>query len=119
MNKERVLNASIWVISALVAALFLLSAIPKFFDPGWVSRFARWGYTEGFLYLIAVLETLGAIGLLWPKWSAYAAVGLIGIMLGAMYTHLTHDQGIVWNLMYVVLLLLIAWHRWPQRTHRR
>ncbi|MGJ8662861.1 MAG: DoxX family protein [Marinicella sp.] len=115
MQKSKKLNISIWVISALIAALFLLSGIPKLFDPGWVRRFAQWGYSENFLYLIALLETAGAIGILMPKYAFYAAIGLVIIMLGAMYTHLTHDQGIIWNLAYVLFLTLIASYRWPQR----
>lgn len=107
----KVTRITVWIISGLVAALFLLSAIPKFFMPGWLGRFAAWGYSEWFLYLIAVLETLGAIGLLIPQLARYAAAGLIGIMLGAIYTHLSHGEGIVWNLGYIAALAYIGWHR--------
>lgn len=117
MNRAKILNLTLWAVTCLVAAMFLLSGVPKLFDPGWVDRFARWGYAEWFVYLIAVLEILGAIGLLVPKTAAYAALGLIIIMLGAMYTHLTHDQSnrIIWNLVYILLLGFIAIRRWQQR----
>ena len=115
MDKAKVLNTTTWAFSVLIAAMFLLSGIPKFFDPGWVSRFAKWSYSVEFLYLIAVLECLGAIGILIPKLSFYAAIGLIIIMIGAMYTHLSHDQSIIANLIYIVLLLFIAMMRRQQR----
>lgn len=117
MTQAKLIKITIWVLAALVAALFLLSAIPKFFDEGWIRRFASWGYSESFLYIIGVLETMGAIGLLIPRLAPYAALGLIGIMIGAIVTHLNHDQGIVWNLAYIAVLLLVGWYRWNELKH--
>ncbi|MDJ0654050.1 MAG: DoxX family protein [Xanthomonadales bacterium] len=114
MSLNKVLNVSVWVLAVLVAALFLLSAIPKFFMEGWVGRFAGWGYPEWFLYVIAVLEAAGAAGVLIPRLAPYAAAGLIGIMIGAMYTHLSHDQAIWWNIGYVVCLTVVGWYRWSR-----
>ncbi len=117
MNLAQIRNLTLWAVTCLVAVMFLFSGIPKFFDPGWVDRFARWDYAPWFVYLIAVSETLGAIGLLIPRTAAYAALGLVVIMLGAMYTHLAHGQGnrVIWNLVYVLLLGLIVAGRWHQR----
>ena len=111
LNKAKMANVGIWTLSVLTAALFLLSAIPKLTMPGWVGRFAAWGYPEWFLYVIAGLEIVGAIGLLVPRFAAHSAGLLIVIMFGAMYTHLTHDEGIWWNLAYLVCLTLIGWYR--------
>ena len=105
----------VWIMTGITSALFLVSAIPKFTLPGWVSRFAAWGYPEWFLYVIAVLEAAAAIALLIPRLAPYAAGGLVVIMLGAMYTHLTHGEGILWNVGYVVALGIIGWYRWQQR----
>lgn len=114
MNKAS--KIIIWVLVSLLAALFLLSAVPKFIDEGWIHRFASWGYSEIFLYIIATLEALGAIGLLMPKTSPWAAAGLIGIMIGAIYIHLTHDQGIWWNIAYITLLSIVGIYRWKERA---
>ncbi len=116
MNKARIMNIAVWVLAGLTAALFLLAGIPKFIEQGWVHRFASWGYSPWFLYLIAALEVAGAIGLLIPRLAPYAAVGLIVIMFGAMYTHITHDQGIWWNIGYVVVLSIIGLYRWQHRA---
>jgi uncharacterized membrane protein YphA (DoxX/SURF4 family) len=118
MNLTKLANIGIWVLAGLVAALFLLSGVPKLFDPGWVSRFAGWGYSAWFLYLIAVLEIAGAVGLLIPRLAPFAAAGLIIIMFGAMYTHITHDQGILWNVAYVVVLSAVGLYRWKHRKIR-
>lgn len=106
---------ALWTLTGIVSALFLLSAVPKFMMPGWVGRFAAWGYPEWFLYVIALFEVLGAIGLLVPRLASYAGLGLVVIMFGAIYTHLTHDEGILWNLAYIASLLTIAHFRWPRR----
>ena len=116
MTWNKAAKIGIWTLAGLVAALFLLSGVPKLLDPGWVSRFASWGYSEWFLYLIAGLEIAGAIGLLIPRLAPYAAAGLIIIMFGAMYTHLSHDQGIWWNVAYVVVLGVVGIYRWQHRA---
>jgi uncharacterized membrane protein YphA (DoxX/SURF4 family) len=76
------------------------------------------GYSAWFLYLIAVLEIAGAVGLLIPRLAPFAAAGLIIIMFGAMYTHITHDQGILWNVAYVVVLSAVGLYRWKHRKIR-
>lgn len=114
MNKSKLANIGVWVLSAVTAALFLLSAMPKFFMPDWLGRFEAWGYPEWFMYVIAILEAAGAVGLLIPRIAPYAAGGLMVLMLGAMYTHLTHAEGIVGNLIYIVSLTIIGVYRWRQ-----
>jgi len=116
VTRSKAANIAIWVLTALTAILFLLSGVPKFFEPGWVPRFADWGYPQWFLYVIASLEAIGAIGLLVPRFASYAAGLLIVIMIGAIYTHVTHDQSFVWNLGYVASLSVIGAYRWQGRT---
>ena len=57
-----------------------------------VISFARWGYPDWFMYLIGGLEVAGVIGLFIPKLRSLAIFGIIGIMLGAMYTHIVVDN---------------------------
>lgn len=114
MNKSKFQNIGIWVLSVAVSALFLMSAIPKFLMPGWVTRFAEWGYPEWFLYAIGALEAAGAIGLLIPRIAPFAAGGLILILFGAAYTHFTHEESVLMNLGYIVGLAVIGLYRWKQ-----
>ena len=46
------------------------------------------GYSAGFMQLIGGLELLGGVGLLLPQTRKLAALGLIGLMLGAIVTHI-------------------------------
>ena len=49
------------------------------------------GLPAWFGYVIGGAEVLGGIGLLIPRLSALAATGIIPIMLGAIYFHLTYE----------------------------
>lgn len=48
---------------------------------------ATYGYPVLFMRLIGVLELLGGIGLLVPAVRKWAALGLVGVMLGAVVSH--------------------------------
>ncbi|MFQ5526754.1 MAG: DoxX family protein [Thermoanaerobaculia bacterium] len=48
----------------------------------------------GLTSLIGVVELAGAIGLLIPKTTRWAAVGLVAVMLGAAYTHVSNGEGV-------------------------
>ena len=77
----------IWVLSILEAALFLSVGIPKILSvPIMVTEFGKIGLGQWFRYLTGILEIIGAIGLLIPKYSGYAALLLCAIMVGAVIT---------------------------------
>ncbi len=77
----------IWILSALEAALFLSVGIPKLLSvPIMVTEFAKIGLGQWFRYLTGALEVIGAVGLLIPKFSGYAALILCAVMVGAIIT---------------------------------
>ena len=77
----------IWILSILEAALFLSVGIPKLLSvPIMVTEFGKIGLGQWFRYLTGALEVIGAIGLLIPKYSGYAALLLCAIMVGAIIT---------------------------------
>jgi uncharacterized membrane protein YphA (DoxX/SURF4 family) len=83
-------------------------ALPKLMsDPETVANFERWGLPGKMYLVIGTFEILGAIGLLIPKTSAFAAVGLIMIMMGALYTHLTHGEMLM-AMMPVMVMMMLA-----------
>ena len=57
-----------------------------------VENFTRYGHTDAFRLFIGAAEVSGAIGLWIPRLAFWAALGLIIIMLGAVYTHVTHAE---------------------------
>jgi uncharacterized membrane protein YphA (DoxX/SURF4 family) len=114
------MNIALWVVQALLAALFLFAGGMKFVMsveemtkqiplPGW------------FLHFIGVCEILGALGLIlpWlrrirPGLTPLAAAGLVIIMIGATVIALMTD-GIAMALIPLVVGILcafVAYGRW-------
>jgi uncharacterized membrane protein YphA (DoxX/SURF4 family) len=126
------MNIALWIIQALLAALFLFAGGMKLVMPieemlkqmpltlpGWFVRF------------IGVVEVLGAIGLIlpWllhirPGLTPLAAAGLVVVMIGAtVYTLAAGDvASAVMPLVVGLLCAFVAYGRWrltPYRRHRR
>lgn len=87
-------NIIAWILQALLAAMFIYSGAHKLMDlAGTTKNFEGMGLPGWFATLIAVAELLGGIGLLVPRTVRPAALGLIVIMLGAVYMHATKIPG--------------------------
>ena len=113
-------NAVLWIVQALLAAVFLFSGGAKLAMPA--ATLIEQGQATGgvqlpvaFIKFIGVCELLGAIGLIvpWltgiqPRLTPIAAAGLVIIMIGASAINLTTTiPGIA--AITIVLGLLTAW----------
>jgi uncharacterized membrane protein YphA (DoxX/SURF4 family) len=108
----RVLTAKVvglWVLSAVLAAVFLIVGIPKIAgaENHWVRTFAMFGYPEWLRIVVGIVETLGAILLLIPASAGFAATALALLMLGATYAQLTVGEPIQ-ALLPIALFILLA-----------
>jgi len=79
------------VAAIVAAAVFASTGLAKL-DGAMIGRFEEWGYAPSFAIAIGVLELIGALGLLIPRCSARAALGLLVIMLGALGTHVIEGE---------------------------
>jgi hypothetical protein len=81
------------VVSVMLAAVLLLSAVGKIRrDPRQMVTMLKVGFPEDKLWLLALAEAAGAVGLVvglywWPLGVA-AALGVIGYFIGALVSHL-------------------------------
>jgi hypothetical protein len=119
------MNLSLWTITGLLAAAFLVAGASKLFIPqerlaqapggGWVLDFSG-----GFVKALGALEILGAVGLTLPALlgiapilAPLAAVGLALIMVGAAtVTFRRHEfKHTLGNLAYLALVAFVAWGR--------
>jgi uncharacterized membrane protein YphA (DoxX/SURF4 family) len=119
-DRRRAADITVWTVQVLLAAFLLIaSAAPKFAGQrDAVENFTKIGWGQWFRYLTGTCEAAGAIGLLVPRLATPAAVGLIGVMIGAVLTQLLVLDP-VWALLpafYGVLFAIIAWYRRPQAT---
>lgn len=86
-----------------------------------IERFRHWGFPDKFYLVIGVFKLLGAIGLLIPRMSGYAAAGLIALMIGAAATHLINGEGlqVLRPLIFIVFLALVVYLRRPWASKSR
>ena len=119
------MNVVVWVVTGLLAALFLMAGAMKLAKAkaqllenpsmGWVEDFS-----PAVLKLIALAEVAGAAGLILPgaldvaTWLVpTAAIGLAVVMAGAVITHLRRREypNMVVNLVLLALAVFVAIER--------
>ncbi|MFD6951427.1 hypothetical protein A6A08_09240 [Nocardiopsis sp. TSRI0078] len=119
------MNLALWIITGLLAAVFLLAGTTKLFIPreklakapggGWVEDFG-----SGFVKALGAVEVLGAVGLVLPAVLGIApvlvplaAVGLMVVMAGAAVVTFRREEPphAVLNLVYLALAAFVAWGR--------
>ncbi|GAA0987570.1 DoxX family protein [Acrocarpospora macrocephala] len=118
------MNIALWIITGLLAVIFLASGAVKLIQPKEKLAASGMGFAEDFsagaVKAIGTLEILAAVGLILPALLdiapvlvPLAAVGLVLLMIGASITHLRrHEaQAIVVNLAFLALAALVAWGR--------
>ncbi|MGH3942671.1 MAG: DoxX family protein [Pseudonocardiaceae bacterium] len=116
----RAMNITLWVVQVLLAVLFAFAGLVKLAGlQAEVDAFTQIGLGQWFRYVTGALELAGAIGLLIPRLCGLAALGLVGVMVGAAIVHLTvlppAGSALV-PAAFGIVLGLIAWARRPQRT---
>ena len=86
----------LWVVTVAVALGITLAGTTKFTaSESWIEMFNGWSYPTWFMYSVAVLEVLGGLTLLIPRFATYAAGVLAVIMAGAAFTVLTNTTDMV------------------------
>jgi putative oxidoreductase len=118
-RRTSVRNIVLWTVQVLLAVMFVLVALPKLLgDPTAVAGFKTIGFGQWFRYLTGVCELAGAIGLLIPRLSGLAAIGLVGLMVGATLTNLFLVPGAapvaVVTVLLGVVFAVIARARWSR-----
>ena len=102
-----------WILCLLLTFVFLLFGGMKLLGkPIMVQEFNQVGLGQWFRYFTGTLEVAGAIGLLIPKVSRWAALLLAVVMVGALIAHFTvlHSPPALAAIL-LVLTVLTAWLR--------
>jgi uncharacterized membrane protein YphA (DoxX/SURF4 family) len=116
------MNVALWIIAAVMAAVFLVAGTNKLLIPreklakapggGWVLDFSA-----GFVKALGAVEILGAVGLILPALLdiapvlvPLAALGLALIMIGAAIVEFRRQEftHVLLNLTYLALLVFVA-----------
>jgi uncharacterized membrane protein YphA (DoxX/SURF4 family) len=110
-----------WALSIVLAIEFFRSGYLNLMsDPKLVAAFQTFGYPHWFQVLTGALEVIAAIAVLVPRTAFWGAILLVCIMLGALYSHLSHGQTaeIVQPLIFLVLAIALAIVRRPATPSR-
>ena len=109
------MNTSLWIVQASLAFIFLLVGGVKVFRYDLAQKnmsFAR-TMSRAFVTFVGVVEILGAFGLILPSvtrivpiLTVLAAVGLSGIMMGAIGTHIKLKER--WQIISPLTLLALC-----------
>ena len=114
-SQGRALNVVLWAMQVLLALMFAMAGIVKLIgDPAMVEMFATIGIGQWFRYFVGALEVAGAVGVLVPRLSGLAALGLVCLMAGATFTNLfVLGASPLITVVPLVVGVLVAWGRWP------
>jgi putative oxidoreductase len=80
-----------WILTVVPSLLFVVSGGAKLAGLE-TEGFRGEGFPDGFVYLVGAIELFGALGFLYPRLATWAAVPLVGVMIGATATHAVHGQ---------------------------
>lgn len=111
MSKWRIAReVVVWLVTLLVAFVCLRSGLMKM--PGvpgvqfWIRDFHRWNYPDWFRLTVGAAELLSFALLLVPRVAAYGATLFSIVLLGALYTHATHNESS--RLPFILFLLCLS-----------
>ena len=112
----KIINVGLWILQIGAAGMFLMAGFCKFSgDPRMVGLFDTIGFGQWFRYVTGSLEVLGAVLLLVPRLSGLGALLLVGVMLGAVITHLVIGGSPLGAIILLIVTSVVAWGR-RQRT---
>jgi uncharacterized membrane protein YphA (DoxX/SURF4 family) len=117
------LRVSLWVVQALLGALFIGTGVWKLFTPiAQLAALIPWAgqVPGGFLQATAVIDLLGGIGVLLPALTrikpgltVLAALGCALLQLSAIVFHVSRGEALntPFNFLLVGLSLFVGWGR--------
>src|SRR5918912_1824169 len=109
-------RVAVWVLSALLAVVFLAAGVPKLVgaSPLLLQAAAMRGFPTWVRILVGLIETGGAILLLVPSAATWAALALALLMVPATFTQRMSGEPGAWvPAVLFVLLPVLAWVRRP------
>jgi hypothetical protein len=89
----------------IISLMLLYSSMLKLVGfPGMEESFLLWGYSRTFMIIIGIFELALSILVFVKKTRIIGLSGLILLMIGALFTHISNDQ---YDEIYTAVFLLI------------
>jgi hypothetical protein len=103
-----------WILTGLLTALFVASAMAKLAGAApAVETFRKWGL-EDHLLLIGVGELVSALLFAIPRTHSLGVLLLSGYMGGAIVSHMQHGEGYIPQSVILVLIWITGYLRHPE-----
>jgi putative oxidoreductase len=122
MTKKRIAKEIVlWILTLMLLLVCIRSGLLKLTgNVFWVRDFDRWNYPDWFRIVVGLVEVASAALLLIPRTASYGAGLFAIVMLGAIYTHATHNESsrLPFNLFLLVVSLVIVVVRQPALLSR-
>jgi uncharacterized membrane protein YphA (DoxX/SURF4 family) len=115
---KRAVAVAVWFLCVAELLTMGSAGAAKFQTDFWARMFVEWGYPAWFTSVIGAAEVTGALLIVVPRLSSYAAVFLSAIMVGAISTVLLHpggQLGPVTPAVHLLVIAVIARARWSRR----
>ena len=121
VSVARLKTIGFWLLKILLAAIFIFTGGVKIAAlPAMVDVFERVGLGQWFRYFTALLELGGAALLLWPSTTAFGALVLTIVSVGAFLAQLlVLHEDIVHTIVMALILGAIVWTHREQLWIRR
>jgi putative oxidoreductase len=113
----------LWILTLMLVLVCVRSGLLKLTgNVFWVRDFQRWNYPDWFRIVVGLAELASAALLVIPRFAAYGAGLFAVVMLGAIYTHATHNESsrLPFNLFLLVLssVIIVARARFAHRSRK-
>ncbi len=105
-----------YILIGLLALQLTFAGVMKVIMPlfgvnTFIENMAGLNYNYTWAVIIGLIDIAGGIGLLFPKYRGYAAIGLIFLLHGAVGSHVTHNEPIASTIggagLSIVLLTVV------------
>jgi len=117
MTKMRIAKEiMLWILTLMLVLVCFRSGLLKLTgNVFWVRDFHRWNYPDWFRIVVGLAEVASGALLLIPRLAVYGAGIFAVVMVGAIYTHATHNESsrLPFNLFLLALSLVIMVIRQP------
>lgn len=108
-----------WVLTGLVAFVFIGSAIGKFTANAEALKMAEsFGLNAQTYTMLGIVEIIAIILFIIPRTSIVGTLLLVAYLGGAIATHLEHGQSILAPCIVQAFLWIVAAYRFPELTSR-
>ena len=100
-----IIHHSLLIMVSITSLMLLYSSMLKLVGfPGMEESFLVWGYSKTFMLVVGVAELILSVVIFAKPSRVFGLAGLIILMIGALFTHISNDE---YNEISTALFLLI------------